>query len=204
MNLNNLMKLYDNDLFNDIVLPEGIDHDTVVNTILMESALNTPMYPEHDLLKMMIQNFFRKYYNNFDRYNRAMKEEYSTNENYHKTDERRINDNVKKHELLDGHKVNTLDDHEEREDYKMAFDANDWKRTDRIDDKFYNVDDYKQTENTDTNTNRDGLVTTTSHGLTGSYTNQKLIEEELKLRSKYNIYNYISDLFYDEFMIKCM
>ena len=48
------MKLYDNDLFNDIILPEGIDHDTVVNTILSESALNTPMYPEHDLLKMMI------------------------------------------------------------------------------------------------------------------------------------------------------
>ena len=72
MNLNNLMKLYDNDLFDDILLPEGIDHDTVVNTILMESALNTPMYPEHDLFKMMIQNFFHKYYNNFDRYNRAM------------------------------------------------------------------------------------------------------------------------------------
>lgn len=51
MNLNNLMKLYDNDLFNDIMLPESIDHDTVVNTILSESALNTPMYPEHDLFK---------------------------------------------------------------------------------------------------------------------------------------------------------
>lgn len=198
------MKLYDNDLFNDIVLPKGIDHDTVVNTILSESALNTPMYPEHDLLKMMIQNFFRKYYNNFDRYNRAMNEDYTPNENYRKTDEKKINDTVNKHELLDGHQVNRLDDHEIREDFKMAFDANDWKRTDRFDDKVYNNDDYKQWNNTDTKTNRDGTVNTVSHGLTGVYSNQKLVEEEVKLRSKYNVYKYISDLFYDEFMIKCM
>lgn len=204
MNLNNLMKLYDNDLFNEIILPEGIDHDTVVNTILSESALNTPMYPEHDLLKMMINNFFRKYYNNFERYNIAMNIDYKPNENYHKTDERIIKDNINKHELLDGHQVNTLDDHEVREDFKMAFDANDWKSTDRIDDRFYNIDDYKQSENTDTNTNRDGTVSTTSHGLTGAYTNQELVKEEIELRSKYNIYKYISDLFYDEFMIKCM
>lgn len=204
MNLNNLMKLYDNDLFNDILLPEGIDHDTVVNTILMESALNTPMYPEHDLFKMMIQNFFKKYYNNFDRYNRAMNEEYTPNENYKKTDEKKINDSVNKHEQLDGHQVNTLDDHEIREDFKMAFDANDWKRTDRFDDKVYNNDDYKQWNNTDTKTNHDGTINTVSHGLTGVYSNQKLVEEEVKLRSKYNIYKYISDLFYDEFMIKCM
>lgn len=198
------MKLYDNDLFNDILLPEGIDHDTVVNTILMESALNTPMYPEHDLFKMMIQNFFKKYYNNFDRYNRAMNEEYTPNENYRKTDEKKINDSVNKHELLDGHQVNTFDDHEIKEDFKMAFDANDWKRTDRFDDKVYNNDDYKQWNNTDTKTNRDGTINTISHGLTGVYSNQKLVEEEVKLRSKYNVYNYISDLFYDEFMIKCM
>ena len=198
------MKLYDNDLFNDIILPEGIDHDTVVNTILSESALNTPMYPEHDLFKMMIQNFFRKYYNNFDRYNRAMNEEYTPNENYRKTDEKKINDTVNKHELLDGHQVNTFDDHEIKEDFKMAFDANDWKRTDRFDDKVYNNDDYKQWNNTDTKTNRDGTVNTVSHGLTGVYSNQKLVEEEIKLRSKYNVYKYISDLFYDEFMIKCM
>lgn len=204
MNLNNLMKLYDNDLFNDIMLPEGIDHDTVVNTILSESALNTPMYPEHDLFKMMIQNFFKKYYNNFDRYNRAMNEDYTPNENYRKTDEKKINDSVNKHELLDGHQVNTFDDHEIKEDFKMAFDANDWKRTDRFDDKVYNNDDYKQLNNTDTKTNRDGTVNTVSHGLTGVYSNQKLVEEEVKLRSKYNVYKYISDLFYDEFMIKCM
>lgn len=204
MNLNNLMKLYDNDLFDDITLPAGIDHDTVVNTILSESALNTPMYPEHDLFKMMIQNFFRKYYNNFDRYNRAMNEEYTPNENYRKTDEKKINDTVNKHELLDGHQINILDDHDIREDFKMAFDANDWKRTDRVDDKVYNNDDYKQWNNTDTKTNRDGTVNTVSHGLTGVYSSQKLVEEEVKLRSKYNVYNYISDLFYDEFMIKCM
>ena len=198
------MKLYDNDLFNNILLPEGIDHDTVVNTILSESALNIPMYPEHDLFKMMIQNFFRKYYNNFDRYNRAMNEEYTPNENYRKTDEKKINDTVNKHELLDGHQVNTFDDHEIKEDFKMAFDANDWKRTDRFDDKVYNNNDYKQWDNTDTKTNRDGTVNTVSHGLTGVYSNQKLVEEEIKLRSKYNVYKYISDLFYDEFMIKCM
>lgn len=204
MNLNNLMKLYDNDLFNDIVLPEGIDHDTVVNTILSESALNTPMYPEHDLFKMMIQNFFRKYYNNFDRYNRAMNAEYEPNENYHKTDERTIRDNVNKVQNLDGKQVNSLNENANNENFRMAFDANDYKRTDRSTSNTTNNDTYKQNDKTTTDSNRNGTIITNSHGLTGVYTNQRLVEDEVKLRSKYNVYKYISDLFYDEFMIKCM
>ena len=198
------MKLYDNDLFNDIVLPEGIDHDTVVNTILSESALNTPMYPDHDLLKMMINNFFRKYYNNFERYNRALQEEYTPNENYHKIDERKINDNVNKVQNLDGRQVNSLNENANNENFRMAFDANDYKRTDRSTSNTSNNDTYKQNDKTTTDTNRNGTIITNSHGLTGVYTNQRLVEDEVKLRSKYNVYNYISDLFYEEFMIKCM
>lgn len=204
MNLNNLMKLYDNDLFNDIMLPEGVDHDTVVNTILSESALNTPMYPEHDLFKMMIQNFFKKYYNNFDRYNRAMNEEYTANENYHKTDERTIRDNVNKVQNLDGKQVNSLNENGDTENFRMAFDSGEYKKTDRGTSRTTNNDTYKQNDKTTTDSNRNGTIVTNSHGLTGVYTNQRLVEDEVKLRSKYNVYKYISDLFYDEFMIKCM
>lgn len=204
MNLNNLMKLYDNDLFDDILLPAGIDHDTVVNTILSESALNTPMYPEHDLFKMMIQNFFRKYYNNFERYNMAMSEEYTPNENYHKTDERTIRDNVNKVQNLDGTQVNSLNENGDTENFRMAFDSGEYKKTDRGTSRTTNNDTYKQNDKTTTDSNRNGTIITNSNGLTGVYTNQRLVEEEVKLRSKYNVYKYISDLFYDEFMIKCM
>lgn len=204
MNLNNLMKLYDNDLFDDITLPAGIDHDTVVNTILSESALNTPMYPEHDLFKMMIQNFFRKYYNNFDRYNRAMQEDYTPNENYRKTDERTIKDNVNKVQNLDGKQVNSLNENGDTENFRMAFDSGEYKKTDRGTSRTTNNDTYKQNDKTTTDSNRNGTIITNSHGLTGVYSNQRLVEDEVKLRSKYNVYKYISDLFYDEFMIKCM
>lgn len=204
MNLNNLMKLYDNDLFNDILLPEGIEHDTVVNTILMESALNTPMYPEHDLFKMMIQNFFKKYYNNFDKYNRAMNVDYVPNENYHKRDERNIRDNVNNVKNLDGKQVNSLNEDGETENFRMAFDSGTYKKTDRETSRTTNNDTYKQNDKTTTDSNRNSTIVTDSNGLTGVYTNQRLVEEEVKLRSKYNVYKYISDLFYDEFMIKCM
>lgn len=198
------MKLYDNDLFDGILLPEGIDHDTVVNTILSESALNTPMYPEHDLFKMMIQNFFRKYYNNFERYNIAMNKEYVPNENYHKTDERTIRDNVNKVQNLDGKQVNSLNENGDTENFRMAFDSGEYKKTDRGTSRTTNNDTYKQNDKTTTDSNRNGTIITNSNGLTGVYTNQRLVEEEVKLRSKYNVYKYISDLFYDEFMIKCM
>lgn len=204
MNLNNLMKLYDNDLFDGILLPEGIDHDTVVNTILSESALNTPMYPEHDLFKMMIQNFFKKYYNNFERYNMAMNEDYVPNENYHKTDERTIRDNVNKVQNLDGKQVNSLNENSDTENFRMAFDSGEYKKTDRGTSRTNNNDTYKQNDKTTTDSNRNGTIITNSRGLTGVYTNQRLVEEELKLRTKYNIYDYISNLFFEEFMIKCM
>lgn len=198
------MELYHNDLFDDIRLPNDIDHDTVVNTIMLESCLNEPIYPEHDLFKAMIKNFFNRYYDNFDKFNKAMNTDYTPNENFVKYDDKNVNDDTNQKTVLDGHQVNTLDDHEVREDYKMAFDANDWRRTDRIDDRFYNMDDYKQYDKTDVLKNRKIGTTAKSHGLTGVYTNQRLLEEEIKLRQKYNVYDYISHLFYDEFMIKCM
>lgn len=204
MNLNNLMKLYHNDLFDDIILPTGLDHDTVVNTILGECALNTPIYPEHDLFKMMIQNFFKRYYVNFDRYNRAMNAEYEPNENYHKVDERTIDDRNNRVQNVDGKQVNTLNENGETENFRMAFDSGTYKKTDRGTSSTTNNDTYKQNDKTTTDSNRNATIVTNSHGLTGVYTNQRLVEDEAKLREKYNVYNYIAGLFYDEFMLKCM
>lgn len=204
MNLNNLMKLYKNDLFDDIILPTGIEHDTVVNTILGECALNTPIYPEHDLFKMMIQNFFKRYYNNFERYNRAMNEEYTPNENYHKVDERTIDDRNNRVQNVDGKQVNSLNEDSNNENFRMAFDSNEYKKTDRSTSSTTNNDTYKQNDKTTTDSSRNANIVTNSHGLTGVYTNQRLVEDEVKLRTKYNVYNYIAGLFYDEFMLKCM
>lgn len=204
MNLNNLMKLYDNDLFDDIRLPDGIDKVTLVNTILSECALNTPMYPEHDLLKMMINNFFNQYYDNFERCYRALMVEYNPNENFHKEDTRDITDKVNRVENVNGRQTENLNENTTNEDFRMAFDANDYKRTDKSTGSTSNNNSFNRNDTTTNDRNRTGKVVTSSHGLTGVYTNQRLIKEEIELRRNFNIYKYITSLFYDEFMLKCM
>ena len=56
--LNDLMHLWDGDLFDDIALPAGMDKATVVNQIMLDNALLEVVYPEHDLLEGLIKAHF--------------------------------------------------------------------------------------------------------------------------------------------------
>ena len=56
--LNDLMHLWDGDLFDDITLPDGMDKTTVVNQIMLDNGLLEVLYPEHDLLKGLIKAHF--------------------------------------------------------------------------------------------------------------------------------------------------
>ena len=63
-------------IWDNIELPEGIDKEILVNEILKQGGEFCTLYPDLDFLKIQIQQFFKKWYHNFERWNKAYNFEY--------------------------------------------------------------------------------------------------------------------------------
>ena len=60
MNFINLIDLYSYSIFDDIVIPDGVNKETLINTILDKCRTSEPLYTDEILLKMKIK-FKTKY-----------------------------------------------------------------------------------------------------------------------------------------------
>lgn len=78
---------YDNTVFDDMQLPEGVDRDTVINKIMIDNAELSLVYPEPSTLKMLIANWSRVNLNAWTRIAAALDAEYSPIENYDRYEE---------------------------------------------------------------------------------------------------------------------
>lgn len=73
-------------LFDEIRLPEGVDKQTLVNTILVEAGELEVMYTDGDFLKVAINTWFERKYNMIDRWIKAINIDYKPLENYNRTE----------------------------------------------------------------------------------------------------------------------
>lgn len=71
-----------NDLFKNLVLPEGIEKDTLVGNILMRGGEFEVMYSDPDFMQSLIGVWSKKWYRTFDKWIKALNIEYSPLENY--------------------------------------------------------------------------------------------------------------------------
>lgn len=77
-------KYKEQSLFDEIRLPEGVDKQTLVNTILVESGEFEVMYTDGDFLKVAINTWFERKYNMIDRWIKAINIDYKPLENYNR------------------------------------------------------------------------------------------------------------------------
>lgn len=73
-------------LFDEIRLPNGVDKQTLVNTILVESGELEVIYTDGDFLKVAINTWFERKYNMLDRWIKAINIEYKPLENYNRVE----------------------------------------------------------------------------------------------------------------------
>lgn len=71
-------------LFDEIRIPSGVDKQTLVNTILLESGEFEVIYTNPDFLKVAINTWFERKYMMLDRWIKAVNTEYAPLENYHR------------------------------------------------------------------------------------------------------------------------
>lgn len=201
MNFINLVDLYSYHIFDQARLPEGVDRELTVNAIMDMCALYTPLYTEEHLLVAKINTFFAKNYDVFNRIYKATLLDYDPIENYNRFEMYTDTTNLNTKSVVGGasNAVNssTGDNTSMVSPYDAGTFVNDSK----------DVSTNKSTitaSNTDTTTNtgtnslsHDAHI----HGNIGVTTSQQMLESELEVRPKLNIYTFIASAFFAEFCL---
>lgn len=192
--LNDLMILWDEDLFDDITLPSGMDKTTVVNQIMLDNGLLEVVYPEHDLLKGLIKAHFLARQLDYQRLWDAVSQTYNPLYNLD-----RKNTLTEKTERSENTTGNTTSNATQSTEQKVsAFDSSTYQPSEQMSGN--------TTDSTDATTDSQGqdVHTLESHeeGSIGVITPQDMIRREFNIRRDWNIYKFISMDFRDNFMIQ--
>lgn len=209
MNFLNILNLYGIEkVFKDIVIPSGVDKEILVNTIIDKCGLNEPMFYDMPLLNMKIQNFFLKNKEVFNRLYEACTLEYEMIENYDrkefinrdstKTNNYEYKSNTNTKEEITGNDVNI--------EQVSPYDGEGFKNSNKYsnDKTQENVSDLTDSGNNKNDETGKEKEMNWIHGNIGVTTSQQMLESELQIRPKLNIYDLITDMFYKEFMLFIM
>lgn len=208
---------YDSTIFDGLSLPDGIDREVFINTLLLNYGEFGVLYSDLDFMRFFIAHWSKKWYDSFGRIYRGLTEEYNPIHNFDRFEEYSDNDSRK----LDssGNANSTL-----RSTNTIESDVNSGERSEsKV--SAYNSDVYQPDSSTDSTTsqtsrsnsasdqgetntdskseteNRDFKHTGHLYGNIGVTKSQDMIKDEINLRSNYNIYDIMCELFKRECLI---
>lgn len=192
--LNDLMHLWDEDLFDDIVLPDGMDKATVVNQIMLDNGLLEVVYPEHDLLKGLIKAHFLARQIDYQRLWDAVSQTY--NPLYNLDRKNTLTEKTERTENTTGNTTSNAT--QTTEQMVSAFDSSTYQPSEQMSGN--------TSDTTDATTDSQGqdVHTLESHeeGSIGVITPQDMLRREFDIRKDWNIYKFISMDFRENFMIQ--
>ena len=201
---------YDPTLFDDIVLPDGIDKENLVSEIMRNSG---DLYPYHQIpeyLKSNINYWFARRLFDFERMYEALRTEYSPIENYDRKENiKRDYENSgsdKASTTLGSTTTSSNVGSNDNENKVSAYNETDYTNREK-DTQSYNSTVTNTGSGTDTTQTEYGLKRKEVedirvHGNIGVTTSQQMIESEMSLRAKYDIYKIISREFEREFLVQ--
>lgn len=218
-------------LFDGIALPEGLDHDSMVNSILFEAAELPPIYTNPALLKQMIIHYFKTRLAIHSQLVSVLSLEYDPIENYNRYEERNTSgsNEVTK---TDSETVNTTENGTTSGTVTSSVSGS---TSGEVENKVsaYNADTYQPDDHTDSSTTSDtstetetggtssntgssqktgsgtetgshsGKETAHIHGNIGVTTSQQMIESSIELLGVSDVYRYITADFIKTFCIRC-
>ena len=214
------LQMKEQHLFDNLVLPEGIDKDDVTDNIMLEGSEFEVVYPDPDLFRAAIGVWGRKYYRTFDKWVKALNIDYAPLENYDRNeywkDTGDEDSNSAALNVANTTTSNTTDSISgndrsgNSENQVSAFDSSSYEPSEKT---IYSED----TDTTETIDSSGSAATNTSdssefhkdnidehngriHGNIGVTTSQQMLQAELDVQ-RFNIVQQITDLFLQEFCI---
>ena len=198
------MYQYDNTLFDNMVLPEGIDKDTFVNSLLLRDGEFEVLYSDYDFLKSAIGLWSRKWQRTFERWLVGLAAEWNPIENYDRYEE--WEDSRKE----DGSSKSTgtakgKDDFTgsgSNEALKSAYDSASYSADAKNVTDNHNISNSESTTGAESTDKRDIDSTHKAHihGNIGVTTSASMYSEYMKV-SEWNLYDHMADLFKTELLV---
>lgn len=201
---------YDPTLFDGVILPNGFDREEIISNIMRNCGDLYPYHQMPDMLKHNITGWFARRSYDFEKMYDTLHADYSPVSNYDRT------------EVTTRTSSNSGSDTETMTLGKTSTAKYTGSDTTEMQVSAYNTEDYanreRETQNhgtTTTTTDSGSDSKVTSYGLSrsereelrvygniGITTTQAMIEAEMELRSKYDLYNIITKMFEREFIVQ--
>ena len=199
-------------IFDLLVLPEGIDKDTVTDNIVLEGGDFEILYADPYMFRAAVGVWSKKHYRTFEKWVAALAIEYNPLENYDRMED--YTDTSNKGEKTTAGNTRTLN-HEDKETLNTG--STDEHTVSAFDSGTYQPSDRNSISNTGTDTfNHTGTIkdegsgsliangkethTGRIHGNIGTVTSQKMLGDELEI-ARFNLIQQITDLFLTEFTL---
>lgn len=176
------MQKSDDDLFKELTLPDSIDKELVINSILMNNAEFEVLYSNPYFMQSMIGIWSNKWQRTFERWFDALiKSEYDPIENYDRKEEWKDNGTSSGTDSASGSVENKV----------SAFDSSSYQP----DNTTSTINDAKS------NATSENVHSGRVHGNIGVTTNAQMIQGDVTTHKMLNLYNLISDTFKAELLV---
>lgn len=222
------MYKFDNTLFDNLKLPEGLEKTSVVNQILLDSSPFEVLYPDFNTMKELIGLWSDTWARTFEKWVNVLSIEYNPIENYdrmeswtdsanrsgqsQRTESRdyttQLNVNASSNDSTSNtggdstaHKVSAYDSNEYSNDSIDMIELNNQSVTNNHNRSQTNSRDTGATSTVGNDVNVDNSRHEgRMHGNIGVTTTQQMVDEEIQI-ARFNLVKQISDVFIKEFCI---
>ena len=172
---------YDDTIFEDMVLPDEVDPTTAVDSILFDNAELEIMYPDPDWLKELIKVWSTRELPIWERILNAINQEYNPIENYNRTEDWNQTDTG--NSSASGSDTNT----------HRVTGYNSGDMVNQNQDEGY--------ASSNGNSSLQSYHHSNVRGTIGVTTSQQMLNQELDVSKRLDIYKYISDSFKNRFCL---
>lgn len=175
-------------LWSNIILPDKINKETLIDTIILRCGEMETLYADADFFKTAVTSFFRKYNRTFTKWAKALEIEYNPLENYDRNEEWTDDSTGKSHDSSSGNNKGQSDS------YVSAYNTSNLQTSGR------ETNSGSTSSSADTSMSNNATHKGRTHGNIGVTTSQQMLQSELDI-AEWTIYNHIADLFTAELMV---
>lgn len=187
---------YDNTIFNELVLPEGMDKQLYINNLLMETAEMEVLFSNPSTMRSVIGIWSSAHLDSWNKMWNTTKLEYNPIENYDRQED--WTDNNHTNSKVQSEDVGTGKNHSSDVSKAAGFDSGNLVTSGQNDNDSNN--ESTQIGNSEGNSNEELKHTGRVHGNIGVTTSQQMIEEERRV-ADWTMYEYLIDKFKQQFLL---
>lgn len=187
---------YDNTIFNELVMPNGLDKQLYINNLLMETAEMEVLFSNPATMRSAIGIWSSAHLDSWEKMWNTTKLEYNPIENYNRQEE--WTDNNQTNSKVQSKDVGTGKNHSTDISKAAGFDSGNLVTSGQNDND--SINESTQIGNSEGNSNEELKHTGRVHGNIGVTTTQKMITEE-RCVANWNMYEYLIDKFKQQFLL---